>query len=140
MWKHGLYLLAFLAIASTASGCGRFDNLQAHLNEEFSLSIGQRGFIVEENLEVRFEEVIEDSRCPTGVICIWAGMVSCVIELVTRGSAYHMVLTEFGLTDEYATEKYKGYELAFHITPYPEAGKQIDKDNYRLHLIIGKAP
>ncbi|MFH1296378.1 MAG: hypothetical protein ABIJ04_03790 [Bacteroidota bacterium] len=140
MWKHSLYLPAFLAIVLTASGCGQFDNLWVRLNEEFYLSIGQRAFIAGENLEVRFKEVIEDSRCPTGVTCIWAGRVSCVIELAHTGSAYRMVLTESGLTDEYTRERYEGYELAFHVTPYPEAGKKIAKDTYRLHLIISKVP
>jgi hypothetical protein len=35
------------------------------------------------------------------------------------------MLTEAGLTDEYSRERYKGYELAFHLIPYPEAGKKI---------------
>ena len=104
------------------------------------MSIRQRAFIAGENLEVRFKEVIEDSRCPRGVTCIWAGRVSCVIELAHTGSSYRMVLTEPGLTDEYARERSEGYELAFHVTPYPEAGKKIAKDTYRLHLIISKLP
>ena len=140
MWKHSLYLLTCLAIVLTASGCGRFENPQVGLNEEFYLSIGQRAFIAGENLEVRFKEVIEDSRCPRGVTCIWAGRVSCVIELAHIGSSYRMVLTETGLTDEYARERYEEYELAFHVTPYPEAGKKIAKDTYRLYLIISKLP
>jgi len=51
-----------------------------------------------------------------------------------------MVLTEPGLTDEYTRERYEGYELAFYVTPYPEAGEKIPTDEYRLHLIISKLP
>ena len=140
MWKHSLYLLAFIAIVLTASGCGQFYNPQVRLNEEFYLSISQRAFIAAENLEVRFKEVIEDSRCPRGVTCIWAGRVTCMIELTHAGSSYRMVLTEPGLTNEYSRERYEGYELAFHVIPYPEAGKKIPRDAYRLHLIISKLP
>jgi len=55
-------------------------------------------------------------------------------------SSYRMVLSEPGLTDEYSREIYKGHEISFHVTPYPEAGKEISQDKYRLHLIINKLP
>jgi len=51
-----------------------------------------------------------------------------------------MALTEPGLTDEYSNERYEGYELTFHVTPYPEAAKKIPTDAYRLHLIVSKLP
>lgn len=139
MWKGCLYFLALLAIIATSS-CGRFDNPQVHLNEEFSLHIGNRAFIAGENLEVKFKEVTEDSRCPRGVTCIWAGRVSCAIDFTHAGSLYQMLLTEPGLTDEYSIQRYEGYELAFHVTPYPQAGKKIPTNKYCLHLIISKLP
>jgi hypothetical protein len=138
MWKLGLYLLVFLAIVLAVSSCGEFDNPLIRLNEEFYLSMGQRAFIDGENLEVKFKEVIEDSRCPKGVTCVWAGRVTCVVELTQAGVSNQMSLTEPGLADEYSRERYEGYELAFHVTPYPEAGKKIPADKYRLHLTISK--
>jgi len=104
------------------------------------LSMGQRALIVGENLEISFEDVIEDSRCPRDVICIWAGRVTCMVELTHAGSSYRMALTELGLTDEYSKESYEDYELTFHVAPYPEAGKKIPPDAYRLHLLVSKLP
>jgi len=51
-----------------------------------------------------------------------------------------MALTEPGLSDEYSRESYEGYELAFRVTPYPEAGKKILPDEYRLLLTVSKLP
>ena len=34
-----------------------------------------------EDLEVRFVEVVEDSRCPKNVNCIWAGEVTILVEV-----------------------------------------------------------
>lgn len=93
MWKAGLYLLVFLCIALTASSCGRVDDIQGLLNEELSLSIGQGVSITGEDLVISFEDVTEDSRCPRNVTCVWAGRVSCVIELTHAGSSYRMTLT-----------------------------------------------
>jgi hypothetical protein len=108
------------------------------LNEEFSLSIGQHASVTREDLAVSFEEVTEDSRCPSNVTRVWAGRVSCVVELTHAGSSYQMTLTEPGLMCEYSKEEYEGYGLAFHVTPYPEAGKEIPGDAYRLYLIVRK--
>jgi len=139
MWKYSLYLVAILAVVFTAFGCGSGSGkIQARLNEEFVLSVGQRASIVGENLEIKFLDVMEDSRCPNGVTCIWAGRVTCMVELKQAGSSYQMALTESGLTSEYSKETYEGYRLAFHVMPYPEAGQEIDKDAYRLHLIVSK--
>ena len=141
MWKGSLYLVAFLAIVLATSGCGGGpSDVQARLNEEFSLSMGQRALIVGKNLGIRFEEVMEDSRCPREVTCIWTGRVTCIVEITQASVSYRMALTEPGLSDEYSREIYEEYELAFHVTPYPEAGKKIAKDTYRLHLIISRVP
>ena len=105
---------------------------------EFSLSVGQTAVIGKQALQITFEDVVEDSRCPSDVTCIWAGRVSCIIKIVQDSSEYRMVLTEPGLTDQYATVTYEEYQLAFHVTPYPEAAQPIQKGEYRLHLIVNK--
>ena len=139
MWKYSLCLMVFLAIVINLYGCGS-DEVQVRLNEEFSLSVGQYAVVSGENLKIKFNEVTEDSRCPKDVICVWAGRVSCVVELGHPSPFYRMVLTQPGLTDDFAKESYEGYELVFHVTPYPEANKQISQDTYRLHLVISKMP
>jgi hypothetical protein len=140
MWKRSLYFLVFPCVVLAASSCSALDDVHARLDEEFCLSIGQHASVTGEDLAVSFEEVTEDSRCPSDVTCVWAGRVSCVVELMHAGSSYRMTLTEPGLTSEYTREEYEEYELAFHVTPYPEAGKNIANDTYRLHLIISKLP
>ena len=140
MWKYTLYTVAILAIIFTTLGCGGgSDKIQASLNQEFVLVIGQRASIAGEDLEIKFKDVTEDSRCPSNVTCIWAGRVTCMIELKQAGSSYQMALTESGLTSEYSKETYENYEFAFQVTPYPVAGQKIAKDAYRLHLIVSKS-
>ena len=139
MSKYHSYLLAILVFALLSSACGGSPaEVKARLGEEFSLSIGQSALITGENLEIRFEEVVEDSRCPKNVNCIWAGRVSCIVQLTDSDSPYRMVLTEPGLTDQSAGEAYKEYQLTFQVEPYPEAGKKIAADEYRLLLIVSK--
>ena len=139
VFKHIPHLLAIVILAMLLSGCaGSCNEVKARLGEEFSLRIGQTASITKENLEIRFAEVVEDSRCPRNVICVWAGRVSCIVQLTNSDSCYKMVLTEPGLAEQYAKETYKDYQFAFHVEPYPEAGRNIAEKEYRLLLVIGK--
>ena len=139
MSKYSFCFLTIAGLTLLLSGCaGGTDEIKARLDEEFSLRIGQTASIAGENLEIRFDEVVEDSRCPKNVTCIWAGRVSCIVQLTDSDSSYKMVLTESGLTDHYAKETYKEYQLAFRVEPYPEEAKKIPRDEYRLLLIVSR--
>lgn len=119
-------------------GCTDTDELTADLGQEFTLSIGQSAQIEGENLQVRFQEVIEDSRCATGATCIWEGRVSLAVEIKDNGSPYKMVLIQSGMNNQYASETYKAYQLTFKVHPYPELGTDIDTDDYRLLLTVSE--
>jgi hypothetical protein len=112
---------------------------EVSLGQEFSLAVGQGALITEEGLKIKFVEVVEDSRCPRDVTCVWEGKVDVTIELTDGGSSYQLTLSQPGLSDQYSSETYKGYEFGFNVTPYPEAGRQISPDEYRLSLIINDA-
>lgn len=136
MAKHSFCFLAIVAFVLLSGCVGSTHEVKAHLDEEFSLRIGQTASIAGENLKIRFDEVVEDSRCPKGVTCIWAGRVSCIVQLTDSDSFYEMVLTQSGLTDQYAKETYRKYQFAFRVEPYPEEAKKIPSDKYRLLLIV----
>ncbi len=137
--KFGLYLLAGVAVFLLLGGCGVVPGeVKADLGQEFSLSIGQSAVISGENLEIKFKEVVEDSRCPEGATCVWEGRVSAIVEITENGSPYQMVLIQPGLTDEYAEETYKEYRLTFKVEPYPEVGTEIVTADYWLLLTVSK--
>ena len=56
-------------------GCGAQAKVRARkivrLNQNFVLRVGQEVLVAEQKLSVKFVSVPEDSRCPTGVNCIW---------------------------------------------------------------------
>ncbi len=138
MFKFNFFL-AIVVFALLLSGCaGGTQEVSAKLGEEFSLQIGQTALLTGENMKISFQEVITDSRCPRNVTCVWAGQVSCLVRINDSGSTYDVVLTQSGLTDQHAKETYKQYKLSFNTTPYPEAGKQIAPNEYKLLLTVSK--
>jgi len=134
-----LLWLSIITILISLAACGSAPaKVYADLGEEFSLSIGQTAAIRGQDLQITFEDVVEDSRCPSNVTCIWAGRDSSIMKIVQASSQYRMVLTEPGLTDEYTTVTYREYQLSFQLRPYPTAGQSIQRDAYRLQLIVSK--
>jgi hypothetical protein len=128
-----LLVTAFIAIASCAP---KSDYKTFSLGDSFSLSVGQSASIDGDDLAIRFIDVITDSRCPSGVECIWQGEVACLVEITHSGTGQEKVLTYPGLTQGPSQAQIGSYQFTFSVGPYPEAGKQIEKSEYRLNLLI----
>jgi len=137
MKKYSLYILALAAIATLLCFCLSC-GLKAKLGQEFSLSIGQSAVIAGENLEITFEEVSEDSRCPEGAVCVQEGGVVCFLKITEDDASCRVELAQPGLSDEYSQETYEGYKFTFKVEPYPEVDKEILNSKYRLLLTISK--
>ncbi len=137
MWKY-VFLLVIVVLSLVLGSCTStaYERYE-QLGKEFSLQIGQTAVLASENMVISFKEVITDSRCPKNVTCIWAGQVSCLTEITKDNTVDKLVLTLSGQSDP-ATQSYKGYKIAFNVTPYPEAGKQIAQEEYRLVLTFSK--
>lgn len=110
----------------------------ARLGQEFSLPIGDSVLIEGEELQIKFLEVVGDSRCPRGVTCVWEGEVSCRVEVTYQDTLQSVILTEPGLTSWPPEELFKEYKITYHVEPYPAVGIEITEDEYRLHLTLTK--
>ena len=132
------YLVVTFIFCTTLFASSACSNDGVSIGEEFSLHIGESASVRGEELQVRFLEVTEDSRCPRGVTCIWEGRVSCLVEITYRGSLDSVVLTEPGLTNFPPEQSFQEYKLAYHIEPYPEAGAEIAEEEYQLYLKISE--
>ena len=139
MTKICLYLSIIVTIVLCVSGCANNSNrIEVSLGQEFSLSVKQSASIKGENLEIKFEEVVEDSRCPWEVTCVWEGRVSLSLEINENDVSDNIELSQPGLTDQSVVAIHKGYQFTYKVEPYPEAAKPISVDEYRLLLVVSK--
>src|ERR1700755_3516895 len=56
------------------------------LDQPFVLGGGQEGVNAGEKLRVWFNDVLEDSRCPTQVECFWTGQARIAVDVQTDGT------------------------------------------------------
>lgn len=139
--------LAFLTVVLTVlvmPGCVVEESdrpqptVQVALNEEFVLAMGETAEVVSEDMRVTFAEVVSDSRCPEGAQCIEAGEIVCLLEIDRGGVTDSVTVTEEGLFPR-QTQEYLDYVIVFHVVPYPEMGKEILPEDYRLYLTFETA-
>jgi len=89
-----------------------------------------------EGLQITFEGVSDDSRCPTGVQCVWAGDASATLTLQRRPAAAVQRTLHTNGRFERQTD-YEGFVVRLEdIKPYPKEGATIAADAYRATLVV----
>ena len=134
--KTFLLGFVFIVLVLLTVACG---GTRAKLGQEFSLHVGESASIEGEELIIKFVKVAEDSRCPKGAECVWAGRVTCAVEITYRGVVYEVTLIPPGLTDWPPGESLDKYDITYYVEPYPEIGKKIAEDEYLLMMTITKS-
>jgi len=131
-----IVILLVLTTILLLIGCTSGKTIEASLDEEFTLAIGQTASISSENLKIKFLDVPADSRCPSDVQCVWAGEVTCSFEITSDESTEQVEMTLPGLTDVSAGQTVGNYRYKFTVEPYPESTKEIEKEAYRVKMRI----
>ncbi len=131
-------LVVLISVLVLVAGCFPFGPDSQKLDEEFKISIDDTARIKGEKLEITFMEVIEDSRCPSDVTCIWQGRVSVRLQIEYNGDFYNMVLIQYGLYDGYDAETYQEFTFTYKVEPYPESDKVIKNRDYELLMTVSK--
>ena len=133
-FSHLLILVTIALVPMT--GCSNKQiAVTAGVGEVFTIGINQSARITGEDLTIKFNEVIGDSRCPQNVTCVWQGMASSRITISYQSTDYSIVLNMPGLTDK-AEENFAHYTLTYNLNPYPREGVKISPKEYRLTLIV----
>ena len=95
--------------------------------------------VVLKGVSVKFLEVIEDSRCPEGVNCMWAGRAIVKAEVTSNGKTEEVTLI-FGETrpgEEKNTNLFTSEEFVINgltLNPYPTS-ESTGKDTGYVLLV-----
>lgn len=138
--RNGFVAALVIAAATFALACTRStrpveNEFASAADEEVALSI-RSPVQLSGNSELRLLEV-RDSRCPTGVECVWAGEVTGVISFRDDAGAKEFQLTDNSEKNTALLEGWK-FEL-LGVDPHP--GKEnmtIPQEDYRVRLRISR--
>jgi hypothetical protein len=105
------------------------------IGESFALKIGQSVMFAGEGLELAFETVVSDSRCPRGVQCIRAGEATIRIAVEKAPNARASI--ELRTTPSESEASYSPYSIRLlNVNPYPDANRRIQPEEYEATLVV----
>jgi hypothetical protein len=102
----------------------------------FQLTINQTAVIEKENISLTLLNIVEDSRCPDGAVCVWPGQVKALfnIRINEKQETFNLTLNS---NETYSQKTFEGYSVRLvEVSPYPKLNKDINIDNYAATLII----
>ena len=108
------------------------------------LKEGENKFLKDYKMNVTFKKMIEDSRCPKEVQCIWAGNATAEIELMgiyTRPSIINLSTTNDVKKGWATMQEFNGYSISLiEVSPETTSAKGFKSllGNYRIALKLEK--
>ncbi len=134
----GLFMLALLPSGSCdLLGLFPLPTVDVQLGQVFQISIGQTGRLSSVGLFITSKEVLEDSRCPVDVVCVWAGNAKVSLEVKQENRAAQILTLNSNVEPREVT--YEGYQIRFEgLMPQPRSTQPIRREDYRLSLRVLK--
>jgi hypothetical protein len=144
---HGLSAASALMIALAACagdgsvGVGDQDvggQRQVELGREFTMTVGETVVVEDSNLVVFFERVEGDSRCPTGVTCVWEGNAAVRLQLSSTIAEFAPQARVLNTSLEPHAVDFLGVTVRLvDVAPYPSAaGAPIEPSSYVVKLVV----
>lgn len=138
------YLLLLLPLFFAGIfACDRKAGLSTfQLDKSFTLDQGGTSYWEEDNsINVTFDRVVSDSRCPIDAECIWAGLAEVQITFTQSGLSQTdtLISGDFTNTNHTDTGHFGHFTVKLlQLQPAPLAGQPIPQEDYRVELIIAK--
>lgn len=132
LFKYFIVIMTLIWMSTTSADPGN-----VLINKEFSLGIGQTASIEREKLFINFKAVLEDSRCPVNVVCVWAGNGKVEFEILDI-DGQNKTLT-LNIEDEPRATTLKGHKLKLiSLNPPRVDGVSISPGDYSVTLLVEK--
>ena len=132
------YAVAALTVA--ALGCSSSTEPQLDTSAslvpattEITLKYGEDRRLDNSVLRLSFGRVVEDSRCPAGVYCIWAG--NAVVEIGIAAGSGPTVPLQINATMDPRYADWNGIRVTvLELDPLPRAGVTLRPEDYSVKL------
>ncbi|MGB7202120.1 MAG: hypothetical protein WBD16_07615 [Pyrinomonadaceae bacterium] len=106
----------------------------AQTKETFTLKVGKQKTAKKSRLKIKFLSVTEDSRCPVGVDCIWAGNAKVKVQIT---GTHRSQIFEFNTNLGPKGDIFDGWAITIgNLTPYPHADKPLNPKSYKVKFAI----
>ncbi len=143
MSKFLKILVLMALIIPVLAGCGLLDlfnpkpknELQVQLNQTFNLKVGQKATVIDAGITVLFVDILEDSRCPVDVVCVWQGNAKVALDVRESGKGAQRI--ELNSTSDPREVFFGDFRVDFvDIQPAKRSNQNVTKGDYILSLVV----
>lgn len=124
-----------LAIVVTLglTGCESSTSPTVPVDQRFTMAPGDTVDVADTSLRVRFDGVLNDSRCPIDAVCIQGGDAEVRLTASNDGAPQMITLH----TGSMAPVAFDGFTFTLvELTPYPFSSQPFPSSDYRATLRI----
>ena len=90
------------------------------------------------DFSIDLDSVLQDSRCPEDVICIWAGNAQGRFNIIAEGRFRHQIILNTTLPMQQDTTLHGINYKLMSLSPEPNSKMPIDYTKYKAKLLITK--
>lgn len=127
--RSSLALTAVLALTA----CDRATTPSVPIDQQFTMAPGDTVEVADTSLRVRFDGVVNDSRCPIDAICIQGGDAEVRLTASNDGAPRMLTLH----TGSMAPVTFDGFTFRLvELTPYPFSSQPFPPSDYRATLRV----
>ena len=136
MKKYKLIIPLMVAIFWIGS-CAKNDSIDPDfkLGEAFEIKVNHSVVNQNEDVKFRITKIVEDSRCPEEVMCVWEGQVRMEVEIEIDGSTYTKELIYYSSNPM----EFGGYKFrVLSVLPGNQIDETIPIEDYVFSMLIEK--
>ena len=106
--------------------------IEPKLDEEIQIEFGESITLEKGKLTIKFKSLVGDSRCPQGVVCVWAGTAEVILEVSKNKIALNTTLDP-------RQQVVGDYNIQLRdVIPYPKAGEELKPEDYSVKIVVSK--
>ena len=141
MWcKPSLALSLSLALTLALAACASNPTItEVATGSEFLLRPGQSATVEGAQLDVRFDVVASDSRCPADVVCIQLGTAEAIFTASEAGRPDTSLTLRTSPRDGQRATLGAWTLTLVRLDPYPYTSRPIEASDYRAFLRVDAA-
>ena len=135
----GMIIFAAVLAAIIYSGCETDLNLKSTLllNDTIEIANFEIKYNYENNLVLRMDSVLNDSRCPSNVQCVWEGNAEVRFLFTVDSIQTDFVLNTHGGSKFNSDTIIGGYSIKLlNLSPYPEDPGEILQVEYYSEIMV----
>ena len=116
---------------------GSAPSTSAQTNRQISVRVGKQKKDTRSKLTVKFISLVEDSRCPEGTNCVWAGNATIKVAVFEGGQEVKTFEANTNIGAQ--GETYGAYAVKLvSLTPSPKENVRLNRNAYTATFSISR--